>query len=297
MHQEDTQEVRMGALHCRACGQSYPIVDGIAELLASLDTDTQRERDARRTRLRDWDIERRRPFVEDVPGTPWVWPSFAANVVQGMAQVPLEGAHVLDLGPGTCWSTRMLCERGARAVALDISTEMLRDGEAQFSNAVFFDRIAATMQAIPCLNQIFDVVFASASVHHASDLQQAFQEIARVLRPGGALVLVNEPVRGLLNKGSNFGCEDKARGMNEHIYRLQDYLAAARRAGLAPKVLFPAALDGQLLGQIPAPPGRRIQLAQRVWRRLPKSLRHLSLIPAHIFIGLTLILVGRKVTR
>ncbi len=290
---EEAQEIRHGMVLCPSCSARYAIVDGVAELLAPLDEDTLRERVAR-NRQRDWDIERKRPFIEDVPGFPWIWPGVAANVLQGMEQLNLKGARVLDLGPGTCWSTRMLCERGANAVALDISTDMLCDGEAQFGG-VFFDRIAATMQTIPFQNQSFDAVFASASIHHTSDLGRTFAEIARVLRPGGKVVLVNEPVCGALNNGKNFGRQEREQGMNEHIYYLRDYLASARKSGIVPLVLFPAALDGQLRGDLPAPPGWRFRLARHLFGHLPTKLRHLSLIPANLVSGSTLILIGYKV--
>jgi hypothetical protein len=41
--------------------------------------------------------------------------------------------------------------------------------------------------------------------------------------------------------------------MNEHIYRLNDYLRAARAANLKARVLFPADLEKQLNGTIPPP--------------------------------------------
>lgn len=152
-----------------------------------------------------------------------------------------------------------MCERGAQAVALDISTGILRDAEAQFASGVFFDRIAATMTALPFLDAIFDLVFVSAAVHHSGALKLAFSEFARVLKPGGKVILVNKPVQGIL------------------LYRLRDYRRAAAHAGLKTQVLFPADLDKQMRGQSPLPPSVPLLLPLGHW-----------------LIGLTLVMVAEK---
>lgn len=297
----DGRQVRAGSLVCGSCGAEYAIVDGVVELLPGIGAEAQQEREARDAKdTRDWAVERQRPYIDDAPGCPWLWPSFAANVEQGLAQLALEGARALDIGAATCWSTRMLCERGARAVALDISTGMLRDGEAQFETGVFFDRMAATMEELPFLDAVFDAVFASAAVHHSANLRRTMAEIGRVLVPAGRAVLVNEPVLGLLRRASQFGREDREQGMNEHIYRLWDYVGAARAAGLKAQVLFPAAQDRWLRGDVPGPDTRWTRMAERVailYRRSPwlaRWSRRFSLLPGHLLLGLTLVLVAEK---
>jgi len=297
----DEREVRGGLLVCGSCAARYAIQDGVVELLSGLGSEARQERQVRNARkTRDWAIERERPYIDDAPGSPWLWPSFASNVEQGLAQLALDGARVLDIGAATCWSTRMLCERGARAVALDISTGILRDGEAQFATGVFFDRVAATMEELPFVDAAFDVVFASATVHHSPRLQHTLAEIGRVLAPAGRAVLVNEPVLGLLRRPSQFGREERELGMSEHIYRLWDYTSAARAAGLQPQILFPAALDRWLRGEIPGADTRWMRLARhfpvfyqrRPW--LARWFQRCSLLPGHILFGLTLALLAEK---
>ena len=297
----DDREVRAGLLVCGSCGAGHTIEDGVIELLSGLSTEARQERRVRDAKgTRDWTLERQRPYIDDAPGCPWLWPSFASNVEQGLAQLALDGARALDIGAATCWSTRMLCERGARAVALDISTGILRDGEAQFAPGVFFDRVAATMEELPFVDAAFDVVFASATVHHSGGLQRTLAEIGRVLAPAGRAVLVNEPVLGLLRRASQFGREERELGMSEHIYRLWDYVSAAQAAGLKAQVLFPAAQDRWLRGEIPGPDTRWTRLAGRFavfyrrWPWLPRWFQRCSLLPGHILFGLTLALLAEK---
>ena len=293
IHEENQQEVREGMLTSISGRYSYPIVDGVVELLPQIDEQTLTERVVRDQKKRNWEIERQRPYLNDNPNAPWIWPSFAANVEQGLTQVNLKDSFVLDVGCATCWSTRMICERGARAVALDISTGILRDGEAQFAAGVYFDRIAATMTQLPFNDHLFDFIFASAAVHHADSLQTTFQEFARVLKPNGTMILVNEPVLGKLRQPSDFGQEEIEEGMNEHIYSLSEYLHLAVEAGFKPMVLFPADLRRQLNGEIP-PPSTLVRLMKPIWRMTPAFAREWSLIPGHWLVGLSLTMVAQK---
>jgi SAM-dependent methyltransferase len=47
---------------------------------------------------------------------------------------------------------------------------------------------------LPYADAQFDLVVAAASLHYARDLTSAIAEAARVLRPGGALVLLDTPI-------------------------------------------------------------------------------------------------------
>jgi SAM-dependent methyltransferase len=295
VEEENAQEVRQGELRTESGTHRYRIIDGVAELLpmSELDRDTLREREVRDEKRRDWSVERQRPYLNDNKAEPWIWPAFAANVEQGLAQLDLRGCFVLDIGCATAWSTRMMVERGAQAVALDISTGILRDAEAQFATGVYFDRIAATMTQIPTADAVFDVVFASAAVHHASDLAQTFREFARVLKPGGTLVLVSEPVHGVLRAGQKFGEVDIEAGMNEHVYSLSAYQQAAQSVGFVSRILFPADLQNQLAGNSLMPPSLPIRMLKTLWPVL-KPFQNLLLLPGHWLIGLSMTMIARK---
>jgi SAM-dependent methyltransferase len=54
---------------------------------------------------------------------------------------------------------------------------------------------ACDAQALPFDDGSFDVVLGHAVLHHLPDLQQAWREIHRVLRPGGVAVFAGEPSR------------------------------------------------------------------------------------------------------
>jgi SAM-dependent methyltransferase/uncharacterized protein YbaR (Trm112 family) len=293
INRSNEQEIREGAVCCPACANRFPILNGVVELLAGLDAGTLAERNSR-VRKRDWDIERQRPYINDKPTHPWIWPAFAANVNQGLSLVELKNKRVLDVGAATCWSTRMICERGALGIALDISTSMLEDGEAQFKTGVLFDRVAANMSVLPFQDASLHVIFFSATLHHTSLLESVFQEVHRCLAPGGQAVLVNEPVAGVLHRSANFGEQDRREGMNEHIYSLSEYRQAALRSGLQPEVHFPDSLRLQLDGKLPRPATPGLALVSVFWKWLPCGLKKHALEPGHRWIGLDLVMLLAK---
>jgi SAM-dependent methyltransferase len=101
-------------------------------------------------------------------------------------------AHVLDLGAGTGKLTRLLVPRFSRVVAVEPSDAMRRLLATLCPQA---EARAGTAQKIPLGSASVDAVFAAEAFHWFDDAR-AHAEIARVLRPRGALVLMwNLPAR------------------------------------------------------------------------------------------------------
>jgi SAM-dependent methyltransferase len=95
-------------------------------------------------------------------------------------------ANVLELGSGTGKLTRSLLSLGHRVVATDPLTAMLAELTTVAPGA---RRVAARAEGIPLASGVVDLV-VSAQAFHWFDPERALPEIARVLRPGGALALV-----------------------------------------------------------------------------------------------------------
>jgi len=95
-------------------------------------------------------------------------------------------ATVLDLGAGTGKLTRLLVPAFSRVIAVEPADAMRRMLETFCPEA---EALAGTGQGIPLADASVDAVFAAQAFHWFDD-ERAVAEIARVLRPCGALVLM-----------------------------------------------------------------------------------------------------------
>jgi SAM-dependent methyltransferase len=109
------------------------------------------------------------------------WPPQVVDV----AGLPAS-ASVLDLGAGTGKLTRVLVAAFRRVVAVEPADAMRRLLAELCPGA---ETLEGTAQRIPLADASVDAVFAAEAFHWFDDVQ-AHAEIARVLRPGGALVMM-----------------------------------------------------------------------------------------------------------
>lgn len=97
------------------------------------------------------------------------------------------GKTVLDYGCGDGHFTRMVAEAGGEAFGIDISPQLIARAERsnpKQSNG-FPKFLVADAHATPFPNASFDFVVGNSALHHF-DLDAAYPEIVRLLRPGGA---------------------------------------------------------------------------------------------------------------
>ncbi len=100
------------------------------------------------------------------------------------------GRAVLDLGCGDGKLAVRLAALGALVVGLDSDPAMLRAAASRAAAAgVGVDFAAGRAQTLPFPDQRFDVVVTVTVLCFVPDAEAAFREIARVLRPGGAVVI------------------------------------------------------------------------------------------------------------
>ncbi|HEX8004049.1 MAG TPA: class I SAM-dependent methyltransferase [Mycobacteriales bacterium] len=103
------------------------------------------------------------------------------------------GRTVLDVGCGAGQTTRWLRERGALAVAFDLSAEQLRLGRAMGP----LPAVRADAEALPFRDRAFDLACSAyGALPFVADSARVMREVARVLRPGGRWVFsVTHPFR------------------------------------------------------------------------------------------------------
>lgn len=133
-----------------------------------------------------------RPNIEMPAGSGDRWPE---DYERGRPGYPIEAlelpglpssAAVLDLGAGTGKLTRLLVTRFGRVAAVEPAAAMRRLLTAICPEA---EALGGSAEEIPLADASVDAVFA-AEAFHWFDGDRALAEIARVLRPGGALVMM-----------------------------------------------------------------------------------------------------------
>ena len=118
---------------------------------------------------------------------------------------PLEGKTVLDLGCGTGRHTLALAEGGARVAAVDQCVAMMSQARCKLAEfPVLWARLALPAR-LPFRSGTFDLIVMGLVAEHLDDLSSVIRESARVIRPGGRLVLsALHPDRTALGQRARF---------------------------------------------------------------------------------------------
>lgn len=119
------------------------------------------------------------------------------NEVQLMlAELPLDGASVLELGCGKAEKTRTLAESGRVKEILALEVDAIQHARnLEISDLPNVRFCQGGAEAIPAADDSFDIVMMFKSLHHVPvpQMDRALSEIARVLKPGGR-AWISEPV-------------------------------------------------------------------------------------------------------
>lgn len=135
-----------------------------------------------------------------------------------------------DAACGTGRLTAGLVGRGFATVGVDASVEMLGRARVRVPSATF---LAGDLAALPLADGAVDLVTTALALTHVPDLRPAYAELARVLRPGGSLV-VSDVHADLVLLGSTVKAvtpDGGARLATTRRHSTGDHLGAALAAG------------------------------------------------------------------
>ena len=99
-------------------------------------------------------------------------------------------ARLLDVGCGLGLQAAKTWRRGWEAHGIDASESMLRLGQYQSRTVHKEIRVARGIaESLPYRDCSFDVVMCQGAMDHFADADRSFAEAARVLKPGGRLII------------------------------------------------------------------------------------------------------------
>ena len=171
---------------------------------------TGRNTDAWRQRVRSYLLVRR--WLENTVGTGRI--------------------SILDYGAGNGWLSRLLADR------YDLAAMDINEGNHGLSaipeSSRLYTVIQSSLESIPLHSDCCDAVVANASLHYTSAPEGALEEIHRILKPGGVVVIMDSPtysstqgVRQAMKRSHSYFCQMGFPDLANHYAGLTDALFKA----------------------------------------------------------------------
>jgi len=311
-------ELWEGRVLCGSCGSEYSVSRGVVDLMGDASGVVSSEIEAYRRSGDEVhakvdslsDVHRREELLKIalMEHTGEQFKQTSDLNLEGILSVvdPTPGQWLLELGAGSGWLTSRWAKQGLNCLATDISMDLKLELSplVMSTQGVYFDRALADMNRLPFGNETFDIVFVSAALHHSEDLVLSLNETARVLKGNGKLVVINEPMHGILRKGGKRFIDQAALdnpGINEQSFNYFQWRGALRSASLNATYRFPdhyrAVLESASNVES-ASPGLAT-IAKWIWR---SPIQKLLLVPktitaVQILLGVNVCLVATKLSR
>jgi ubiquinone/menaquinone biosynthesis C-methylase UbiE len=158
----------------------------------------------------------------DPKNTPWIYAGPRRQHLQRylFAKHHVKGMNVLDAACGIGYGSAMLAETAASVTGIDVDAETVKNAaQAYASSNITFRQ--ADIRSLPFNDHSFDVVVSFETIEHVPlpDAALFIQEIARVLRPGGLLILSTPDRR-------NFSLDGPPDGFHYFEYNDTDLLSS-----------------------------------------------------------------------
>ena len=242
----------------------------------------------------------RKATTRDVPKDYFL--STEMNFDYAVGKIPLTGTEsVLEVGAEHDMPfLKSLHARGCRAFATNIYFNYDDTPPPERRHVVLGD-----MNRLPWKNESFDLVYASATTHHSPHLPTLMKELCRVVKPGGWLLVLNDPSHGIVKHAFNtltaWGKKGGERNelIHENEYSPISYKRLARANGMMLVESFFCATTTASSATAMSEGVRFAALgtlASLAWKAAPLRwfLSKVMLLPAQVTIGLEINMIFRK---
>ncbi len=147
--------------------------------------------------------------------------------------------RVLDAGTAHGWLAEKLAVRGFDVDGLDLGMDSIRRAAKRLdSRGIPVRFVRGDVYRLPYREKAFDAVIASEIIEHLDRPGEALAEFARVIRPGGYLIL-SLPWRERIEYTLCIHCNQKT-PVNAHLFSFDEKIVSGlvREAGFVPERIF-----------------------------------------------------------
>lgn len=102
-----------------------------------------------------------------------------------------KGETAADIGAGTGFITEGLIQRGLQVIAVDQSEAMLNEMKNKFADKKGIDFRVGEAEVLPISDESVDYAFANMYLHHVESPSKAIQEMVRIVKRGGKIVITD----------------------------------------------------------------------------------------------------------
>jgi len=158
----------------------------------------------------------------------------AERLITRLDLVTVRPEQIIDIGSGTGTSSRLLAGRyrNARVIQFDLSQMMLRKSRRKFP--WFFSRqhyLCGDAEYLPIATGVIDMVFSSLTFQWCNDLDLAFAETRRILKPNGLFIFATLGPDTLKELRASWAAADTATHVNT-FFDMHDVGDALVRTGM-----------------------------------------------------------------
>lgn len=310
-------DVQASLVRCRGCNEDFPVVHGIVNTLKHPSPDVEQEM---RGMMVEWGrsdeaiqdvmvrevdylptLEEKQRLGADEPMNYYV--ATEMNFCYAFGKLNLAGTEtVLEVGSSDPYQyLEPFRDRGCRCVAANIYYAY----DKRDANRTWPEKYLGDMNRLPFKDETFDIILFSATTHHSPDLDNTVSEAARVLKPGGTMVVINEPTYGVFKYAAARFDRRFSRGkgrevqIHENEYTMLAYRKAYRKHGLRLKESFFSVYYDHKLAAMRTAGVRFAVVAgfvSRLWRRrfFRETLKTYGLAPGQLLFGLELNTIVEK---
>ncbi len=139
------------------------------------------------------------------------------------------GARALDYACGDGYYSLLMAEAGAEVIGIDVSGTSVQNAEREANRR----RLQAHFQVMDCeqmtfADRTFDIINVNGVLHHL-DLERAYSEMARVLKPTGSVLCVEALAHNpVFQTYRRLTPQLRTEFETEHILRRKDILSAGK---------------------------------------------------------------------